>query len=66
MLPFDESSQISTVFHHALHTGYLTRLDEARLHQVMVSDQILSTTELHQIRVLLDRLTMGLLKVVDD
>ncbi len=65
MLPFDNSSAISAVFQHALSTGHLTRLDEAQLHQVMVSDQILSSTELYQIRVLLDRLAMGLLKIVD-
>ncbi len=65
MVSIDNSSAISAVFHHALRTGHLTRLDEARLHQVMLSDQILSSTELHQIRILRDRLAMGILKIVD-
>ena len=46
-------------------TGKITREDERALHQVMVSDMYLDTGDVDQIRGVLDRLQMGLIKVAD-
>ena len=44
-------------------TGKITREDERALHQVMMSDMYLDTGDVDQIRGVLDRLQMGLIKV---
>ena len=44
-------------------TGKITREDERALHQVMVSDMYLDTGDVDQIRGVLDRLQMSLIKV---
>ena len=46
-------------------TGKISREDERALHQVMVSDMYLDTGDVDQIRGVLDRLQMGLIKVAD-
>ena len=46
-------------------TGKITREDERALHQVMVSDMDLDTGDVDQIRGVLDRLQMSLIKVAD-
>lgn len=46
-------------------TGKITREDERALHQVMVSDMHLDAGDMNQIRGVLDRLQMGLIKVAD-
>ena len=46
-------------------TGKITREDERALHQVMVSNMYLDTGDVDQIKGVLDRLQMGLIKVAD-
>lgn len=62
---FSGALGIRDVTNRIFATGKITREDERALHQVMVSDMYLDTEDMNQIRSVLDRLNMGLLKVAD-
>ncbi|BAU42296.1 hypothetical protein [Leptolyngbya sp. O-77] len=56
---------IGDVANRIVATGKITREDEQMLHQVMMSDLYLGMEDLRHIRIMLDRLQMGLLRVAD-
>jgi hypothetical protein len=60
-----EPLNFQQVIDQMLISGQVTRQDEARLFSIMASDLTLSQSELHQVRRVMERLEMGLLKVVD-
>lgn len=62
---FSPEAGIREVTSRIFATGKITREDERALHQVMVSDMYLDTGDTSQIRDVLDRLQMGLLKIAD-
>ncbi len=58
-------SEIRDVTTRIFATGKITRDDERALHRVMVSDMRLDPDDMSQIRGVLDRLQMGLVKIAD-
>lgn len=62
---FSAEYGIGDVASRIVATGKITREDEQVLHQVMMSDLYLGIEDLRHIRIVLDRLQMGLLQVAD-
>ncbi|QKD84490.1 hypothetical protein HPC62_21925 [Thermoleptolyngbya sichuanensis A183] len=62
---FSTEHGIGDVANRIVATGKITREDEQMLHQVMMSDLYLGMEDLRHIRIVLDRLQMGLLRVAD-
>jgi hypothetical protein len=62
---YQAPSILQQVIDQMLGSGQVTRQDEAQLFGIIASDINLSPTELHRVRQVMNRLDMGLLKVVD-
>ncbi|MBW4695040.1 MAG: hypothetical protein KME27_25090 [Lyngbya sp. HA4199-MV5] len=66
LLPNHSSSlTIAQVIERIVHSGRITRVDEAYFMRAMVANTPLSHEEQNQVRNVFDRLRMGLLQVVD-
>lgn len=50
---------------HILRSGRITASDRHWLHQISLSESILSDSEMAQLRMIYDRLRMGLIQVID-
>ncbi|MBD2019508.1 hypothetical protein H6F43_04825 [Leptolyngbya sp. FACHB-36] len=65
VLPSFRESTIAHVINRVYQSGKITRADEHHFLLAMIAEDPLSTEEQSQVRDLIDRLKMGLLRVVD-